>query len=54
MTDKLEYEDPTGQLASLKPLIERVKNLSRRRILKAFEEALNEFIILDEGGRTKD
>jgi hypothetical protein len=56
MTAKLNYEDPTGQVfgTSLTPLTERVKNSSRRRIVKSLEAALNEFFMLDEGGRSKD
>lgn len=53
---KLSYEDATGQMrgTSLAPPTERVKNSSRRRIVKALEAALNEFVMLDEGSRRKD
>jgi|GEM_PF-3291207 len=50
MTAKLNYEDATGQVrgTTVAPLAECVKNSSRRRIVKALEVALNEFVILDE------
>ena len=55
MTAKLNYEDPRGRGGpSAEPPTERVKNSSRRRILNALEEALNELIMLDEGSRSKD
>ena len=51
MTAKLNYEDHTGRVRRTSLASERVKNSSRRRIVKALEAALNEFVMRDEGSR---
>jgi hypothetical protein len=50
MMAKLKYEDSTGRVrgTSLAPPTQRFKNSSRRRIVKALEAALNEFMMPDE------